>query len=90
MVRIIEEKNLEINLDELKSILPHAAFVRMRKQLLRKRGFVNLSEFARNDGKTKQAWSKHIRGQIHIVDAPKLTVLRVGGLLFIRKNTVEI
>ena len=86
MVRIIEQKKLKLNLDELQKVLPHQSFVRLRKHILNKEGFMNLSEFARQNGKTKQSWSKHILGDIRIVDAPNLIVLRIGGKVYVKKK----
>jgi hypothetical protein len=86
MVSIIDQNKLKLNLAELERVLPHQSFVRIQKYILKKEGFVNLSEFARQNGKTKQSWSKHILGDISILGAPNLIVLRIGGKVYVKKK----
>ena len=86
MKQFITKANLMLSLQELESVLPSVSFRRILKDKLLVEGFKTLSEYARQNGLTKQALSKYIRNKMNYTTELNIDILRVGNIIYVRNH----
>lgn len=74
-----------ISLLELERILPNATYKRIVKNIIKENNYMNITNFSRQNGYSKQFISKVINGDIKNTLKFKIEVIKDGITTFVRK-----